>query len=221
MPARTPTPPRLPKSLPETVHDDLTGDDEWNDERVVGVDLAGADAEHVRIGGCELRDVAFTGAHLHRCALTDVRLVGCDLSGAFVGESQWLRVELRNCRMAGFVVSQSRLRHVRFTEAKIDGGDFRLVSAENLAFVDCALADADFYEANLTRVSFEQCDLRRAHFAGVTAHELRLHGSDVEGVRGAASLKGTSITAAQVHPLALSLFAELGISIDLDPRNHE
>jgi uncharacterized protein YjbI with pentapeptide repeats len=116
--------------------------------------------------------------------------------------------------MSGLVVSQSRLRDVRFTEAKLDGGDFRMSHFERVVFDACAMPDADLYEAQLTAVAFDHCDLRRAHFSAVKTDGLRLHGSDLEGVRGATSLRGAVLSPEQVLPLALSVFAELGITIE-------
>jgi uncharacterized protein YjbI with pentapeptide repeats len=195
-------------------HDELASDDEWTGELVVGANVSGAVAERVRIQGCELRDVKLTSAELHRCVLTDVRFVDCELSGAMLTESQWLRVELRNCRMSGLVVSQSRLRHVRFVEGKLDGGDFRISRLERVVFDGCAMPDADLYEAQLTHVLFDHCDMRRAHFSAVKTDDLRLHASDVEGLRGATSLRRAVVSPEQVLPLALSIFAELGITIE-------
>jgi uncharacterized protein YjbI with pentapeptide repeats len=211
-----PTTPRLASERTVVEHDSLVDEDEWLGETVAGADLARTSAEHVRIVGTELRGVTLTAANLHRCTLTDVRLVECELSGAMFTESQWLRVEVVNCRMSGVVVSQSRLRHVRFAENKLDGADFRIVSSERVVFDQCALPDADFYDARLQSVDFDRCDLRRAHMSGVVARELRLHGSQLEGLRGAASLRGASITFDQVFPLALGLFNELGITVTGD-----
>jgi uncharacterized protein YjbI with pentapeptide repeats len=67
------SPPRLPSTPEVASHDQLDSYDEWNGELVTGADLAGANAEHVRIGRSELRGVELTGAELHRCAFTDAR----------------------------------------------------------------------------------------------------------------------------------------------------
>jgi uncharacterized protein YjbI with pentapeptide repeats len=216
---KAPTAPRLTSERAVVDHASLVDEDEWLGETVVGADLARSFAEHARIVGTELRGVVLTAANLHRCTLTDVRLVECELSGAMFTESQWLRVEIVNCRMSGAVVSQSRLRHVRFLEDKLDGADFRIVTAERVVFDQCAMADADFYDARLQSVDFDRCDLRRAHMSGVVARDLRLHGSQLEGLRGAASLRGASITFDQVLPLALGLFNEVGIKVTDDERD--
>ena len=216
MPTTSPAPPKL-SPLPDAVtRRDLAAEEEWSGELVTGADLSGVIAEHSRIIGCELRDVRLTSAELHRCVLTDVRLVDCELSGAILTESLWRRVELQNCRMSGLVVTQSRLRDVRFTHGKIDGGNFRLAQLERVTFDACAMPDSDLYEAELTHVLFDACDLRRAHFSSVKTDELRLCASDLEGLRGATGLRGASVSPEQVMPLALSLFGELDITIELE-----
>jgi uncharacterized protein YjbI with pentapeptide repeats len=113
-------------------------------------------------------------------------------------------------------VSRARLRHVRFADVKLDGIDMRLTRAEHLAFTGCTMNDVDFYEATLDQVTVDGCDLRNAHFAGARAHDLMLRGCNLEGLRGASSLRGATVSSDQVLPVALSLFAEVGISIELD-----
>ena len=77
------------------------------------------------------------------------------------------------------------------------------------------MPDADLYEAQLTHVLFDSCDLRRAHFSAVKTDGLRLHESDVEGVRGGdLAARVRCVSPEQVLPLALSVFAELGITIE-------
>lgn len=216
MPSPGPTPPRL-GTLPDAVTRlDLNSEEEWSRELVTGADLSGVVAEHARIVGCELRDVRLTSAELHRCVLTDVRLVDCELSGAILTESLWQRVELRNCRMSGLVASQSRLRDVRCIEGKLDGGNFRISRLERVTFDGCAMPDADLYEATLSHVLFDQCDLRRAQFAAIKGDDLRLRGSNLEGLRGATALRGAAVSAEQLLPLALSLLGELDITIELE-----
>ena len=84
-------------------------------------------------------------------------------------------------------------------------------------FDACAMPDADLYEAALTHVRFDSCDLRRAHFSAVKPDGVRLHESDLEGChRGALALRGAILTPEQVLPLALSVFGEMGITIERD-----
>jgi uncharacterized protein YjbI with pentapeptide repeats len=191
----------------------IEDEDEWRDVVVDAENLAGVVAEHARVTGSVLRNVTLTGAELHRAALTDVRFVDCELSGAILTESDWLRVELVNCRMSGLVLSESRLRDVRVVDGKLDTGDFRLSRCERIVFAGCAMPNADFYGATLDDVRFDRSDLRAAHFSGVHGRDLRLLHCNVEGVSGATALAGASVTPDQMLPLGLAVLAELGFTI--------
>ena len=218
VPSSSPAPPKLPSSFDELARRDPRRRGRMDRRARCRCRSPwrgrGTRAHH---GMRAARRAELTGAELDRCELTDVRLVGCELSGAILTESSWLRVELQNCRMAGLIVSQSRLRDVRFTDDKLDGADFRMSRAERVVFEGCAMPDADLYEALLTSVAFDACDLRRAHFSAVKVDGLRLHRSNLEGIRGGASLRGATVSPEQVLPLALGVFAELGIRIEPDP----
>ena len=82
-------------------------------------------------------------------------------------------------------------------------------------------ADADIAEITREAVAeiggqFPDCDLRGADFSKADVAGTRFHGSDVTGLRGAGHLKGAHIDAAQVLPLALQVFAAMGITVDDD-----
>ena len=161
-----PLPPEPPsETTVEGEHSTISSRDEWEDERVVGADLAGQVADHVRLTRCELHRVVLTGAQLRGLALVDVLAVDCELSGAFLHEALLQRVELRNCRMTGIVISQSDLKHVRFVDCKLDEANFRLARADHVEMSDCSLIDADFYEAVLTKSALDGCDLRGGDFS--------------------------------------------------------
>jgi uncharacterized protein YjbI with pentapeptide repeats len=206
--------PRLPASLTEVARSDLDPYDEWRDERVAGADLAARIAGHVEISACELRNVRLTGAHLERLRLIDVLLVDCELSGALLHESSFLRVELRNCRATGLVVAQAKLAHVRFVDCKLDDANFRFARAGQIVFDRCSLVGADFYDAEFTTTVFSGCNLTNAEFSKASMAGARLAGSRLEAVRGAGSLAGAIVATDQVLPLALGVFADLGIVVE-------
>ena len=209
-----PAPPRLASSLASSADPLLDPDEGLSGELVLGADFAGVAAPDVRIEACEFRDARLTGGEFEGSVLTDVRFVGCDLSGALFTESQWLRVEFQNCRAAGLVVAQARLRDVRFADSKTDGCNARLARAERLVFDNCSLVDADFYDATIDGGAFDDCDLRTANFASAKLDTVRFRRSNLEALRGATGLRGSAVSSEQVLPLALGLFSELGIAID-------
>jgi len=213
----TPAPPRVRSGLPRRVRSDLVPYDECHDERLVDTDLTG----DVEIAGCELRGVRITGADLERLRLVDVVLVDCELSGATLYESSLVRVELRNCRAAGLVIAQAQLTDVVFLECKLDDANLRFVRAERVRFDDCSLVGADCYEATCAATSFSNCDLTNAEFSNATMVGVRLEGSRLDTVRGASSLAGAIVTTDQVLPLALGVFADLGIVVDRSIEDRE
>ena len=101
-----------------------------------------------------------------------------------------------------------------FVGCKLDDTNLRFARAERLRFDDCSLVGADCYEATLTGTEFEACDLTNAEFSKATMVGARLAGSTLERVRGASSLAGAIVTTDQVLPLALGVFADLGIVVE-------
>jgi len=88
------------------------------------------------------------------------------------------------------------------------------VRSQNTAFTDCSLVDADFGGARLEDVRLEHCDLRTAQFAKASLQDVHLIGCELEGIRGAASMAGVTISPEAALAFALSLFAELGIRLE-------
>ena len=160
-----------------------------------------------------MHGVRLTGARLEHLRLVDVLVVDCELSGTLATESSLQRVEFRDCRMSGLVMSDTKLRHVRFRDCKLDEANFRFVRAEQVVFEGCSLVDADFCESVFTASAFLHCDLRNAEFSKASMKGARLAGSVLDGLRGAGYLRGVVVGTDQVLPLALGVFADLGISI--------
>ena len=209
-----PAPPQLPASLEATGRSTLASEDEWDGELVASADLTGCVAERVTVSACELRGVRFTGAELRALDLRDTRAVDCELSGALMNKASFRRVELVNCRMAGIDLSNATLEDVRVSECKLDGANLRFASSKNTALTDCSLVDADLAGARLEDVRLEHCDLRTAQFAKASLQDVHLIGCELEGIRGAASMAGVTISPEAALAFALSLFAELGIRLE-------
>jgi uncharacterized protein YjbI with pentapeptide repeats len=198
--------------LTVTRRDTVLAHDEWQNERIEG-DLSAQIADHVEITGCALHGVRFTGARLELLRLVDVVAVDAELSGALITESSLQRTEFVNCRMSGLVTSDSKLRSVCFRDCKLDDANFRFVKAERVVFDGCSLVNADFSGAVFTSSAFAGCDLRTAEFSNASLKGTRFAGSTLEGLRGASSLRGAVIGTDQVLPLALGVFADMGIAI--------
>ena len=211
-PEKEPAPPRLPEqltSVPPTLADEAV----WDGHEVAGT-FAGAIAAHVDVVGCRLTGVALTGAEIDRLRLIDTILEDCELSGAVLTRSVLNRVEFRRCRCSGLVASGAELTDTRFVDCKLDDANFRMTAWKRSLLDGCLMTGADFREARLATTRFDACDLSRVDFTKASLPGVSLAGSTLVDLRGAGSLKGVLITGDQVVPLALAMFATMGIRID-------
>jgi uncharacterized protein YjbI with pentapeptide repeats len=174
--------------VPERVADLRIQESRW-----VGGDLAG-----VRFTGFECRDVEF---------------VHCDLSGAKLEEAVLTRVVFTDCRLTGTAFDGAQLTDVRISDSTADLAGLRMTKARFLLVENTSLRGADFYEFDGEHCGLLGCDLAEASFDTARLRETDLHGSTVDDVRGALSLRGTRISPDQIVPLAGGLLDALGIQV--------
>jgi uncharacterized protein YjbI with pentapeptide repeats len=178
-----------------------------------GLDLADRELDDLVLERCHLRTVTLTGAVGDGLIWRDVRLDGCELSGARFAHATLHRVAVSHGRGMGIVLADATARHVRFVECRLDGANVRTSDLEQCVFERCSLVEADFSGGKLTAVSFRDCDLSRAEFHNVRCERVQLERCTVDGLRGVAGLRGAVVGRDQVIPLAMCAFAALGITV--------
>jgi uncharacterized protein YjbI with pentapeptide repeats len=178
--------------VPERVADLTVQESRW-----VGGSLAGT-----RFTGLECRDTEF---------------IRCDLSGAILDSAILNRVAFTDCRLTGIVLDGASLVDVRITGCAADLASFRMARARFLLVEHTALHGADLYEFDGEQCAFLGCDLGEASFDAARLVETDLHGSTVDDVRGALSLRGARISPDQIVPLAATLLNALGIQVTEQP----
>jgi uncharacterized protein YjbI with pentapeptide repeats len=210
-----PTRPQSPADFDDAPDDPLADGLEWHQVRVRG-DFSGQTARAVEVTESRLVGSRLVGVEVERLRIADTVVEDCDLSGAVLVDAVLTRVELRSCRMSGLVAAGAHLRDVRFLECKLDDANFRMTTSERVEFDRTILRTADFYAAKLRSARFSSCDLALAQFSKADLRGARLHGSALADVLGADSFAGVVVETGQVLPLALRLFAALGITVDDD-----
>jgi Pentapeptide repeats (9 copies) len=158
--------------------------------------------------------VSFVGTDLHRIELVDVVVEGADFSGADLEEASLSRVEFVDCRMSGVLIPRSRLHDVRFTECKLDGANFRMSEADRVVFDGVNLRGAEFSSGRFAAARFFDCDLTEAEFSQSILPGAQFHGSTLADIKGGHYLRDIVIDSAQVLPVALGVFAGLGIRVN-------
>lgn len=207
-----PDPPSLPAHLDEAPARLCSGD------LLDGVRVDGGFDVPGQVDGAELResvcvDVDFSGRRLVGFSCRDVRFERCDLSGAMLDSASLTRVEFIGCRMTGVVLSGATLQDVRIHESRADLANLRMARASFLLIENTSLREAEFYRASVERGALLGCELARADFRDASLTDVDLHGSDLEGISGADSLRGASIGPDQLYPLASVLLAAAGITV--------
>ena len=145
--------------------------------------------------------------------LVDERLARPDLANVVAHRGSLVRVDVEDGRLTGFGVPEGFLLDVTFRGCRMDLAAFPLARLRRVGFEDCRLEEADFREAELTEVRFERCDLSRADFTNARCTGTKIRRCVVEGLGGAASLKGVAMTWEDVVAGAGLWAAALGITL--------
>jgi uncharacterized protein YjbI with pentapeptide repeats len=209
-----PRPPQLPPAL-SAESGELTDGFEWVGVETVG-DFSGHSARDCEITESRVVGARFIGTTLDGIHIRDTVIESCDLSGARLGQADLTRVEFRKCKMPAIDLAAARLRDVRFSDSKLDNANFRMISGEHVRFEHASLRSGDFYAARVAQAQFLDCDLTASEFSKSELAGVPLHGSNLEGLKGAIHLRHAIIDSTQVLPLALGLLAALGIEINDD-----
>lgn len=208
-------PPRLDAPLTDRAGDEVHPDELIEEVRWVGGEPpawpTGVEIERSVLSGLRL-----TGLDLAELVLLDVVLDACELSGATCSDARWERVVFRRCRMSGLVASGLRGTDLRFDGCKLDEAWLRSASLDRCELVDCDLSGADLYGARVTRSALRRCDLSDVEVSASEMAQVTLHGSTVDRLKGAESLRDLSIGSDQVVPMALPILGAMRIRVDDD-----
>lgn len=185
---------------------------EWDEVDITGVLPPGFD-EPLVLRSVSLAGASMVGARLRGSRWVDVSLVGCDLAGADLESSAFTRVELRDCRLSGAQLAQGRWRDVHLVDVRLDGANLRQLRGERTCFDRCRLDHAELIDASFEGVAWWDCDLTGADVSHISVARAQLHGSTIDGLRGASSLAPVSIDTAQQPAFAAHVLATLGIVV--------
>jgi uncharacterized protein YjbI with pentapeptide repeats len=181
---------------PETDHVVAELDDE--------VELA-----RLRVAGARL-----TGRDWEGEQLTDVVFEDCELSGVTLTSASLVRVQFTRCRMSGLVAPEVKAKDVAFVDCTMPDAWLRMAVMEQCELAGCDLTGADLYEAKLTKCNLLRCNLTEVELSKLSCDEVTLHGSNLDGIRGAGGLRGLIIASDQILSIALPILADRKITVD-------
>ncbi len=181
-------------------------------ELVVPAVVADLELRESRLSGVDLSGRTFSGLHVR-----DTVFVRCDLSGAVLDRAVLERVTFTGCRLTGTVLSGANLRDVVLTDCRADLLNLRMATARFLAARGTGLRGADLFEFTGTDVTLLGCDLTGADLDRAGLAGAQLHGSVLDDVRGALSLRGARIGAEQQITLGAALLDALEVTVTDPP----
>lgn len=181
--------------------------------------LAGPEVEvpehvaDVTLQECRWEGADLSGRNLTGLRCRDTAFVHCDLSGAVLDDAGLTRVSFTDCRLTGIVLAGASLTDVHVVDCRADLADLRMARAAHLLVEGTGLQGADLYRFAAADCAFLGCDLTGASVVDAELAGTALHGSALDGVRGAFALRGTRISADQQIPLGVALLAALDIQV--------
>jgi uncharacterized protein YjbI with pentapeptide repeats len=173
----------------------------------------GANAANSRFLECAFTRVSFHGGGLQRSRLTDVWLRDVRLTGTSLAETDWTDAALVASAAAGVEAFGARLRRVTFHGCKLDSVNFRDAVLSEVTFDDCLLREVDFTGATLTSTAFPRSRLAKTTFARMTLDRVDLRDAELGIVTDTVSLRGATVTSAQLMDMAAVLAETLGIIV--------
>lgn len=171
-------------------------------------------ARNARFLECAFTQVSFHGGQLRGARFGDVWLRDVRLTGVDLAETSWLDATVIRGAAAGVSAFGAQLRRVAFHGCKLDSVNFRGASLTEVSFDECLLRHVDFAGAKLTRTVFTRSRLVESDFTGVTLDRVDLRGAELGIIIGPDSLRGATITAAQLADVAPLIAENLGIVVD-------
>jgi uncharacterized protein YjbI with pentapeptide repeats len=217
--AIAPEAPRLPEELaPATVDAArVESGDEWRRVRLADVDAPELAMPSLRFEEARLERVDLSAGRLAHLSLSDVELESCNLANADVrGGSAW-RARIERSRLTGVSWSEGLVRDTVLSDCRIDLSSFAATRLEQVVFERCLLMQADFQEASLRAVRFVDCDLTEADLMDARFDRCELRGCTIDGIRGAARLRGISMPWEDIVASVGTFAAAVGVTV-LDDR---
>lgn len=186
------------------------------------------DYDGLAFGKCDFTGQDAEGAHFVECALVECTLDAVRLSHARILETIFTgaratKLELPNaslqnvaftdCRIGALVAHASQWTNVIVRGGKLDYVNLRDARLDTVRLEGCIIGDLDLAGAIVTRLVTDRCRVGQLTLSRAKLKETDLRGAELSSITGLMELAGATISNGQLHGLAPSFAAHLGISI--------
>ncbi|GAA3646890.1 pentapeptide repeat-containing protein [Microbacterium marinilacus] len=203
------SPPDLPSHL-EQVSPRRHGDE----HRARFTALAGAvDLAHSALEECLFEESAVDGLDLTGATLIDVDVRDLRAASVSARDTTIRRMRVFGGRLGTLDLSGARIAELELRDVRIDYLTLGGARGEDILVADCAIRSLDVPQATLTRVAFDGVSASEVDPRGLRAADVDMRGLDAESFLDVASLRGVTLTSAQVERLAPAFAAAAGIDV--------
>lgn len=197
--------PRIPEPellLPQQIHS-LASKDEFSRCLISGSLIEYQDAARVSFDKTIFKNVTIAESSLNGIELTDVIFDHCDLSNVDFSDAFIHRTAFRDCRLIGTDFTRARFQNVSVIGCIGEFAVFRFVSFKGVSFERSSLISADYYQSSLNGLYFSECNLDQATLAGCRLKDIDLSDCEFTGLTvDLQDLNGCIISAEQAASFA-------------------
>jgi len=177
-------------------------------------DLSGeVDAAHAQLTECTVDAASVSRLDLTGATLTDVEIGDLRATEVVGRNSRWRSVRVTGGRIGTFDLSGSELGAVELRGLRIDYLSLRGATATDVLVADCVIGAVDLPSATLSRVSFTGSRVDELESDGLRAENVDLRGLETVHFVRPDTLRGTTLSEAQVATLAVPLALAVGIDV--------
>lgn len=149
------------------------------------------------------KNVTFTESTLTGVELTDVIFEQCDLSNVDFSDAIIHRTEFKDCKMIGTNLSSGTLRNVLFDSCIADYATFRYANTKQVFIQDSSLCKTDFSFSKSQKIELFRSNIDLAQFSGTELDGIDLSDCEFNGLGvDVTNLQGCTISREQAYIFA-------------------
>jgi uncharacterized protein YjbI with pentapeptide repeats len=196
-------PPKIPSELPVFILLDIHSNDFFEMGMIQDCVVKNQKANKVIFDKIIFKNTTFTGTSLTGVELTDVIFEKCDLSNVDFSNAIIHRTEFKECKMIGINLTGVTLRNVLFDSCLADYATFRFSNTKQVIIQDSFLCKTDFCYSKLQKIELYRSNIDQAQLSGIKLDGIDLSTCEFNGLGvEVEDLKGCIISREQAYIFA-------------------
>lgn len=162
---------------------------------------------------CELASWRVERVSMLTTRLMDVSVHGWGVPVIAAGRLNARNLEIRESRLGAVDAHGASIRQALVAGSKLTWVNLRAVDLTDVRFEDCTFDEIDLSGATATRVAFHRCRASTLTLHNTRLVDVDLRGLEMETINGLDSIRGATVSQAQLDELAPLLATHLGLAV--------